>query len=87
MKRAIKMLGGACCFLASLIFGFLALAYIAGGAGLQCFPLGISTGGVLLGLIHVAGFSAGVVVLFSLGACLCSEALIEKSTKAHDTDR
>jgi hypothetical protein len=85
MKKAIHLFGGVCWFLASFIFGFFLLDYIANGAGLQFFPLGISSGGVLLGLVHVTGFVAGAVISFSLGACLCARAIVGSSPKANDS--
>jgi hypothetical protein len=85
MKKVIHLFCGVCWFLASVIFGFFLLNYIANGAGLQFFPLGISSGGVLLGMVHVAGFVAGAVISFSLGACLCARAIVGNSPKANNS--
>jgi hypothetical protein len=78
LKRPLFLLAGVCGCLCALGFGFLLFQYIAEGAGLQVFGLGVSSGSVLVGLVHVVGFATGALVFFALGATLCARAIVPR---------
>ena len=71
------MLGGTCWILAAWVFASFALQYVAQGAGLQFFPLAISSGSVLIGLVHVVGFVSASGVCFAVGVGLCACGLLK----------
>jgi hypothetical protein len=76
MKRTAFMIGGLLWFLFSLGFGFLLVLYVAQGAGLQFFGPPVSSGSVLIGLVHLTGFVTASVLCFVIGAGLCAHAVI-----------
>jgi hypothetical protein len=81
MKRvrgAMFMLGGICWIAAALVFGFFVVQYIAQGAGLQFWPLAISSGSVLIGLVHVIGFVSAAGLCFAVGVGLCAHGLVPR---------
>jgi hypothetical protein len=78
MKRPLLLVVGLCAFVCALGFGLLLVQYIGEGAGLQVFGLGVSSGSVLIGLVHVIGFAAGAFGCFALGAALCARALLRR---------
>lgn len=77
-KRILYVVGGMLWFLFALGFGLILVAYVTGGAGLQIFGGLISSGSVLLGLVHVTGFVAAIVICFAIGAGLCAHGLVSK---------
>ena len=72
MKRILLSIGGACWFLFALGFAAFLVQYIAGGAGLQFFRPSVSSGSILLGLVHVVGLCAAIILCFAIGAGLCA---------------
>ncbi len=75
MKRALLLMGGLCWFLFALGFGFVLTQYVAQGAGLQFFGPAMSSGSVLMGLIHVIGFAMAALLCFAIGAGLFASGL------------
>ena len=76
------LVGGACWFLSALGFAAFLVPYVAQGAGLQFFTPAISSGSVLLGLVHVVGFVVSVVLWFTIGAVSCARGIVpEKDRK------
>jgi hypothetical protein len=85
MRQAIFLIGGACWFLFALGFAAFLMQYIAQGAGLQFYAPAVSSGSVLLGLVHVVGFVIAVVLCFAIGAVLCAHGIVpEKDRKEPD---
>jgi hypothetical protein len=70
----------------ALGFAAFLVHYIAQGAGLQFFLLPVSSGSALLGLVHVIGFVAAIVLCFTIGAILCAHAIVRRKdgTKPDD---
>jgi hypothetical protein len=82
LKRVIYVVGGVLWILFSVGFGVILFKYITGGAGLQSIGGPVSSGSVLLGLVHLTGFVAAAVICFAIGAGLCARGLI--SVKANE---
>lgn len=57
-------------------FGAFLVRYIGGGAGLQFFGGPVSSGSVLLGLVHLAGFSTAILLCFAIGVGLCARGIV-----------
>lgn len=76
MKKLALLIGGACWFLFALGFAALLVEYIAGGAGLQFFGPPVSSGSILLGLVHVVGLCAAIILCFAIGAGLCARGIV-----------
>jgi hypothetical protein len=70
------VVGGLCWFAAALFLAVFACSYVADGAGLQFFALSVSPGSVLLGVMHLLGFTAGVFLCFAIGVGLCVHGLV-----------
>jgi hypothetical protein len=75
-KRTFFVIGGSFWFLVAAGFCFFLFDYVNGGAGLQIFRGPVNSGSVLLGLVHVTGFGAAIVICFAIGAGLCARGLI-----------
>lgn len=58
---------------------------LPGVAGLQVFGGPVSSGSVLLGLVHLTGFVAAIVICFAIGAGLCARGLV--SHREHEQDK
>ena len=68
MKRVVFLLCGVVWLLIGGGGFFLLLArYLAEVCGWEIFGLGISSGGALLGMGHVIGLFAGMVLCFAIG--------------------
>ena len=76
VKRIMYVVGGIFWLLFSLGFGLILVDYLAGGAGLQFVGGPVSSGSVLLGLVHFTGFVTAVVICFAVGAALCARGLV-----------
>jgi hypothetical protein len=76
MRRLRSLLVGITSLLASGCFGLLLLRYLSDGAGLQVFDLGLSGASVLMGVVHVVGFSLGCALTLLLGIYWCAEGLV-----------
>ena len=85
LKRVIYVVGGVLWILFSVGFGVILFKYIAGGAGLQSIGGPVSSGSVLLGLVHLAGFVAAAVISFAIGAWLCARGLV--SDQEHEQQK
>jgi hypothetical protein len=77
MKKVMFIFCGLCWFVFGLGFGAFLLLYLFGGAGLQEFSFGIfiptiSSGSVLIGLVHVVGLFMLSLLCFVIGIGLCS---------------
>jgi len=68
--NAMFKISGFCCFILAAGFGFLLYHYVAQGAGIQLFGPSLSSGSVLMGLVHVIGFLAGAGVCVAIGLSL-----------------
>ena len=75
-RATIFLVGGLCWLAASLFFVVTAWAYVKDGAGLGFFALSISSGSVLLGMIHLLGFGIGAFFCFAIGVGLCAHGLV-----------
>lgn len=64
--------GGLCFFGAMLFFGFLALEYVSGGAGIVFAGFSVTPGGVVFGAIPFIGFCGVAAFCFLMGVTLCS---------------
>lgn len=89
MKRATFIFCGVIWFLFGLFVGICSLRYLVGGAGsqdsaaiLQIFSP-ISSGGVLIGLVHVAGFFALTVFCLLIGVGLFLHGLVPAESDEH----
>jgi hypothetical protein len=80
MKRALFIATGIIWMLFG--FGFLVLLYqyLVQGAGLQFWIPTISSGSVLMGLVHFVGFSAASVLCFAIGSGLWARGMIKPDT-------
>src|SRR5262245_52746100 len=75
-RATMFLVGGLCWFAAALFFAVFAWSYVTNGAGLQFFGLSVSSGTVLLGLIHLLGFGFGAFLCFAIGVGLCAHGLV-----------
>jgi len=76
MKRAMFLMGGMLWLCFALGFGFFFMRYIGGGAGLHFFGGPVSSGSVLLGLVHLVGLSTAILICFAIGVGLCARAAV-----------
>ena len=60
----------------SLGFLLLLTKYADGGVGLQFWIPTVSPGSVLIGLVHVVGLCAAVLLCFVVGSGLCAYGLV-----------
>ena len=70
------MVGGISWIAAAFVFGLFLLQYLAQGAGLQCVPFVVSSGSVLVGLMHVVGFVSATVLCFVVGVGMCAHGVV-----------
>jgi hypothetical protein len=76
LRGTIYIVCGLSWILAAFVFAFFVFQYIVQGAGLQFFPLLLSSGSVLIGLVHVVGFVSASVICFAVGVGLCARGLV-----------
>ena len=76
IRAALFFAGGLCWFAAALLLCVFTWSYIAAGAGLQFFTMTISSGSVLLGLIHVIASASGACICFAIGIAFCAHGLV-----------
>jgi hypothetical protein len=83
MKRIGLLLGGLCGFVSAFGFVLLLLAYISGGSGRQfaLLPLPffgdpVSSGSILIGLVHVMGLAAAAFLCFTVGLGFCAHGIV-----------
>ena len=78
MKRVLRLIGGIGWFVFAVGFACFLVQYIAEGAGLQFYIPVVSSGSILVGLVHVVGLCTASVLCFVIGTCLCAHALVPK---------
>ena len=78
MKRALLFSAGLLWFAFALGFGGFMVLYIAQGAGLQFLGPTVSSGSLLLGLVHFVGLATAALICFAIGASLCARAIVRK---------
>jgi hypothetical protein len=78
------LFGGACWILAALVLGSFVLQYIAAGAGLH---FSVSSGTLLVGLVHVVGFVSAASLCFMIGVGLCAHGLVPPPATRNETRR
>ena len=83
-KRFGWLLGGCCWLGFAATFGLFLYGYLTGGAGLQAFGFhfGISSGTVLIGLVHFVGLSFLTFTCFAIGAGFCARAWVGPAPRA-----
>ena len=75
-------MGGVLWLCFALGFGAFLVRYIGDGAGLQFFGGPVSSGSVLLGLVHLIGFGTAILLCFAIGVGLCARGTVcEKSNE------
>lgn len=83
MKRIGLLIGGLSGFACALGFAILLLGYISGGSGLQLVGLPlpffgepVSSGSILIGLVHVVGLATASFLCFAVGAGFCAYGIV-----------
>ncbi len=71
-RRTVCLLASACWFCIALGFGVVLVQYLFSGAGVQFFGFVISSASVLLGVVHVTGFTLAMVFSFVLAIWLAA---------------
>ena len=84
-RAALFVFGGMTWIASAFMFGFFLLQYIVQGAGLRFFPL-ISSGSILIGLVHVVGFIIAALLCFVIGLGICAHGLVPE-TRSEPTKR
>jgi hypothetical protein len=81
MKRLLLVMAGMCWVLFALGFALFLVRYIAEGAGLQLYIPVVSSGSVLLGLVHVAGLCMASFLCFAIGSGLIARGIVAGSQR------
>lgn len=87
MRRPVYLFCGVCWLAFGLVTVLFLWGYLADGAGLQepavnnPFFNPVSSGSVLIGLLHAAGFFVLAIFCFLVGLCLC---LLGIEPREHD---
>jgi hypothetical protein len=76
VRKTLQLLGGLISLAAGVGFAFFLIQYFLDGAGLQYFGPAVSSGSILLGLVHVVGLFLASVLCFVLGIGLCADGLV-----------
>jgi hypothetical protein len=86
MKRLGQLIGGLSGFGCAVGFALLLLSYITEGSGLQMIGLPrelfgdpVSSGSIVVGLVHVVGFAMASFLCFAVGAAFCAHAIVPES--------
>ena len=77
MKRALCLFGGICWIFFAFGFLFLLYQYLVQGAGLQFWIPIVSSGSVLLGLVHFVGLSTAALLCFAIGSGLWAHGMVK----------
>ena len=86
MKRMLLLFFGGLWFLFSIGFLFLLAQYITSGAGLQFWIPVVSSGSILIGLVHVVGLCTAALLCFAVASGVCARALVpEQNHKPNET--
>jgi hypothetical protein len=93
MKRFGQLIGGLSGFGCAVGFALLLLSYVTGGSGLQMIGLPrellgdtISSGSIVVGLVHVMGFAIASFLCFAVGAAFCAHAIVPESGEHPEGD-
>jgi hypothetical protein len=78
IKSTFLVFAGLCWIAFALLICIFLYGYLVGGAGLQVFGFmfPVSSGTVLLGLVHFVGFSAAAFLSFVIGVGLCAYGVV-----------
>ena len=78
IKRAFWVIAGLFWIAFAMLICIFLYGYLVGGAGLQVFGFvfPVSSGTVLVGLVHFVGFSAAAVLSFVVGVGLCAHGVV-----------
>jgi hypothetical protein len=90
MKRAMFICCGVCWLCFALAIGVIAWPYLAGGAvgdsGFFFQLFAVTSGSVLLGLAHLVGFIALILVCFAIGLNLLLHGLYPEPSQNRNTE-
>jgi hypothetical protein len=84
MKRALFLLAGILWILFAFGFLFFLYEYLVQGAGLQFWIPVVSSGSVLIGLVHFVGFCAASLLCFAVGAGCWARGFVKPEAKEED---
>ena len=91
MKKLIEgtiLVGGGLCWIGGALgFGFVLLDYFAQEAGLRIIGLGVSSAGVLLGLVDLVGLFAASGLCFVVGVGLFAHGMVPARELAAERKR
>lgn len=76
VRGTLFLLGGISWIAAAFVFVLFLLQYVAQGAGFQFFALAVSSGSVLIGLLHAVGFVSAAVLCFVVGVGICAHGVV-----------
>jgi len=86
MKRLGQLIGGIMGFGCAVGFALLLLSYVTGGSGVQIIGLprelfgdSVSSGSIVVGLVHIVGFATASFLCFAVGAVFCAHAIVPES--------
>ncbi len=84
MKRALILFAGILWMLFAFGFLFLLYEYLVQGAGLQfCIPV-VSSGSVLIGLVHFVGLCTASLLCFAFGAGCWAGGIVKPDAKEEE---
>ena len=94
IKSTLLVIAGLCWIAFAVLICVFLYGYLVGGAGLQAFGFlfPVSSGTVLVGLVHFVGFSAAAFLSFVIGVGLCALGVVpapehKKKTVAQPRER
>ena len=81
IKSTMMIMAGLCWIGFALFICFFLFQYLSGGAGLQVFGFffPVSSGTVLIGMVHFIGFVAAACLCFTIGVGLCAYGMVAGS--------
>jgi hypothetical protein len=84
MKRALLVSAGILWMLFAFGFLFLLYEYLVQGAGLQFWIPVVSSGSVLIGLVHFVGLCAASLLCFAVGAGCWARGIVKPDAKENE---
>ena len=81
MKRALFLFAGILWMLFAFGFLFFLYEYLVQGAGLQFWIPVVSSGSVLIGLVHFVGLCTASVLCFVVGAGCWARGIVKADTQ------
>ena len=84
MKRVLFLVAGVVWMLFAFGFLFLLYEYLVQGAGLQFWIPDVSSGSVLIGMVHFVGLCAASLLCFAVGAGLWVRGIIKPEPKEEE---